>query len=91
MPGGEVPSGATGPDDKADTWEDANQESTWEDYGRAPAKGFLLNDVVDYVPFDVRLPTGELKPAKYIKIEWGEDPLINGMIDGTPHQYVESF
>ena len=89
--GGEVPSGAAGPDDKADTWEDANQGSTWEDYGLAPAKGFVLNEGTDYILFDIRLPTGELKPAKYIKIEWGKDPLIYGMINVNPHQYVKSF
>ena len=32
-----------------------------------------------------------MKPAKYIKLEYGEDPLVYGMIDGDPHQYVESF
>ena len=51
----------------------------------------MLNEGADYVPFDIRLPSGEMKPAKYIKLEYGEDPLIYGMIDGDPHQYVESF
>ena len=46
---------------------------------------------MDYIPFNIRLPTGELKPAKYIKIELGEDPLIYGMINGDPHQCIESF
>ena len=32
-----------------------------------------------------------MKPAKYIKLEYGEDPLIHGMIDGDPHQYIESL
>ena len=32
-----------------------------------------------------------MKPAKYIKTEYGEDPLVYGMIDGDHHQYVESF
>ena len=32
-----------------------------------------------------------MKPTKYIKLEYGEDPLVYGMIDGDPHQYVESF
>ena len=32
-----------------------------------------------------------MKPAKYIKLEYGEDPLIYSMINGDPHQYVESF
>ena len=32
-----------------------------------------------------------MKPAQYIKLEYGEDPLIYGMVDGDPHQYVESF
>ena len=51
----------------------------------------MLNEGVDYIPFDIRLPSGEMKPAKYIKVKYGEDPLIYGMIDGDPHQYVESF
>ena len=32
-----------------------------------------------------------MKPAKYVKIEYGEDPLVYGMVDGDHHQYVESF
>ena len=32
-----------------------------------------------------------MKPAQYIKLEYGEDPLIYGMINRDPHQYVESF
>ena len=46
---------------------------------------------MDYVPFDIRLPSGKMKPAKYIKLKYGEDPLVYGMIDSDPHQYVESF
>ena len=30
-----------------------------------------------------------MKPTKYIKLEYGKDPLIYGMIDRDPHQYVE--
>ena len=54
-------------------------------------KGYTLNEGTDYIPFDIRLPSGEMKPTKYIKLEYGEDPLIFGMINGDPHQYVESF
>ena len=32
-----------------------------------------------------------MKPAKYIKVKYGEDPLVYSMIDGDHHQYVESF
>ena len=32
-----------------------------------------------------------MKPAQYIKIEYGEDPLVYGMIDGDHQQYFESF
>ena len=32
-----------------------------------------------------------MKPVQYIKIEYGEDPMVYGMIDGDHHQYVESF
>ena len=32
-----------------------------------------------------------MKPAQYIKLEYGEDPMVYGMIDGDHHQYVESF
>ena len=72
--GTEVPSGVADTDGSADAWEDANQGVTWADYGLPPAKGFVLNEGLDYVPFDIRLPNGDYKPAKYIKIEWGEDP-----------------
>ena len=82
--------GITGP---ADEWEDADPGLTWEDYGPKPQvpKGYQLNEGADYVPFNIRLPSGEMKPAKYIKVEYGKDPLVYGMIDGNHHQYVESF
>ena len=32
-----------------------------------------------------------MKLAQYIKLEYGEDPLVYGMINGDPHQYIESF
>ena len=35
--------------------------------------------------------SGEMKPTKYIKVEYGEDPLVYGMVDRDHHQYVESF
>ena len=66
---------------------------TWEDYGPRPQvpKGYVLNEGADYIPFDIRLPNGDMKPAKYVKVEYGEDPLVYGMVDGDHHQYVESF
>ena len=72
---------------------EADQGTTWEDYGPRPQvlEGYKLNEGADYVPFDIRLPSGEMKPAKYIKLEYGEDPLIYGMINRDPHQYVKSF
>ena len=51
----------------------------------------MLNEGADYIPFDIHLPSGELKLAKYIKLKYSEDPLVYRMIDGDPHQYVESF
>ena len=85
--------GADGIDGPADKWAEADQGTTWEDYGPRPQvlEGYKLNEGADYVPFDIRLPSGEMKPAKYIKLEYGEDPLIYGMINRDPHQYVESF
>ena len=82
--------GATGP---ADEWQEADPGTSWEDYGPRPQvpKGYVRNEGSDYVPFDIRLPSGEMKPAQYIKLEYGEDPLVYGMIDDDPHQYVESF
>ena len=78
---------------QANEWEDADEGLIWEDYGPKPPvpKGYILNEGADYVPFDICLPSGEMKPAKYIKLEYGEDPLVYSMIDGDPHQYVESF
>ena len=91
--GGTLPSGADGPPGSADEWPEVNAGTTWEDYGPRPQvpKGYTLNEGADYVPFNIRLPSGEMKPAKYIKLEYGEDPLVYGMINGDPHQYVESF
>ena len=82
--------GITGP---ADEWEEANEGLTWEDYGPRPQvpQGYKLNEGADHIPFDICLPSGEMKPAKYVKIKYGEDPLVYSMIDGDPHQYVESF
>ena len=90
---GTVPSGADGPPGHADEWPEIDPGTTWEDYGPKPEvlKGYTLNEGADYIPFDIHLPSGEMKPAKYIKLEYGEDPLMYGMIDGDPHQYVESF
>ena len=91
--GGEVPSRAASSPGHSDGWPEADPGLTWEDYGPKPQvpKGYVLNEGADYIPFDIRLPSGEMKPAKYIKLEYGEDPYIYGMIDGDPHQYVESF
>ena len=91
--GGEAPSGAASSPGCADEWPEVDPGLTWEDYGPKPQvlKGYVLNKGADYIPFDIRLPSGEMKPPKYIKLEYGEDPLIYGMIDGDPHQYVESF
>ena len=91
--GGTAPSGTDGPPGPADEWPEADEGVTWEDYGPRPEvpKGYTLNEGADYIPFNICLPSGEMKPAKYIKLEYGEDPLVYGMIDGDPHQYVESF
>ena len=61
---------ATGDDGPADKWQEANEGLTWEDYGPRPEvpKGYVLNEGADYIPFDIRLPSGEMKPAKYIKL-----------------------
>ena len=91
--GGLLPPGTTGADGPANKWPDADPGTTWEDYGRRAQvlEGYTLNKGTDYIPFDIRLPNGNMKPAKYIKLEYGEDPLIFGMINRDPHQYVESF
>ena len=85
--------GADGAHGSTDKWLEVNLGTTWEDYGprlQIP-KGYTLYKGADYIPFDIHLPSGEMKPTKYIKLEYGEDPLIYGMIDGDPQQYVESF
>ena len=91
--GGAPPPGAASTDGPADEWEEADPGVTWEDYGPRPQvpEGYKLNEGADYIPFDIRLPSGEMKPAKYVKVEYSEDPLVYGMIDGDHHQYVKSF
>ena len=91
--GGMPSPGTDGAHGSADKWPEADPGTTWEDYGPRPQvpKGYTLNEGTDYIPFNIHLPSGEMKPAKYIKLEYGEDPLIYGMIDGDTHQYVKSF
>ena len=91
--GGASSPGVTSTDGPADEWTETDPGTTWEDYGPRPQvpKGYVLNEGADYIPFDIRLPSGEMKPAKYVKVEYGEDPLVYGMIDGDHHQYIESF
>ena len=91
--GGMPPPGADGATGSADQWQEIDLGTTWEDYGprlQVP-QGYTLNKGPDYIQFDIRLPSGKFQPAKYIKLEYGEDPLIFGMIDGDPHQYVKLF
>ena len=91
--GGALPPGTASAAGPANKWLETDPGTTWEAYGPRPQipKGYTLNEGADYVPFDIQLPSGEMKPAKYIKLEYGEDPLVYGMIDGDPHQYIESF
>ena len=87
------PPGVDGPSGSANEWPDVDPGTTWETYGprlQVP-KGYTLNEGADYIPFDIRLPSGEMKLAQYIKLEYGEDPLVYSMVDGDPHQYIESF
>ena len=85
--------GADGVAGTADEWLEADKGLTWENYGPRPQvlPGYTLNDRADYVPFDICLPSSDIKPAKYIKLKYSEDPLVYRMIDGDPHQYVKSF
>ena len=91
--GGVSSPGAASTNGPANEWEEADPGLTWEDYGPRPKvpKGYKLNEGADYIPFDIRLPSGEMKLAQYVKVEYGKDPLVYGMIDGDHHQYVESF
>ena len=91
--GGVLSPRADGTAGTANEWPEVDEGTTWEDYGPRPQipPGYKLNEGADYIPFNIHLPSGELKPARYIKLEYGEDPLMYGMIDGDPHQYVKSF
>ena len=91
--GGTLSPGADGITGTVNKWPEADEGLTWEDYElrlQVPP-GYTLNKGANYVPFDICLPSGELKPAKYIKLEYSEDPLVYRMIDRDPHQYIESF
>ena len=90
---GASPSGADGTGGPANKWLVIDPGTTWEDYGprlQVP-KGYTLNEGANYIPFNIHLQSGKMKQAKYIKLKYGEDPLIYGMIDRDPHQYIESF
>ena len=84
--GGVLSPGADGIAGPANKWPDADLGTTWEDYGPRPQilPGYKLNKGADYIPFNIRLPSGELKPAKYVKLEYGKDPLCNGHYNHMP-------
>ena len=91
--GGALSPRADGTAGTAEEWLEVDEGTTWEDYGPRPQilPGYKLNEGANYIPFDIHLPSGELKSARYIKLKYSEDPLMYRMIDGDPHQHVESF
>ena len=82
--------GQDGAPDDAETWQDADPPSSWDDYGvNQPPTGFALNKGVNFVNFQISLPGGRTMQAHYIKIEWTDDPIVYGKLEGDNHTYFE--
>ena len=56
--GGEEDVGRNGTPDNAETWQDADPPSSWDDYGLdQPPTGFALNKGVNFINFQIPLPS----------------------------------
>ena len=82
--------GRDGASDDAETWQDADPPSSWDDYGldRSPP-GFVLNKGANFINFQIPLPGGKTMQVHYIKIEWTDDPIVYGELHDDPHTYFE--
>ena len=82
--------GRDGTPDDAEAWQDADLLSSWDNYGldQSPP-GFVLNKGPNFINFQVPLPGGKTMQAHYIKIEWTDDPIVYGKLEGDPHTYFE--
>ena len=82
--------GRDGAPDDAKTWQDADPPSSWDDYGvNRPPSGFALNKGVNFINFQIPLPGRKTMQAHYIKIEWTDDPIVYGKLEGDDHTYFE--
>ena len=82
--------GRDGAPDDAETWQDADLPSSWDDYGvNQPPSGFALNKGVNFINFQIPLPGRKTMQAHYIKIEWTDDPIVYGKLEGNDHTYFE--
>ena len=88
--GGQEDVGRDGTPDDAKTWQDADPLSSWDNYGldRSPS-GFVLNKGANFINFQVLLPGRKTMQALYINIEWTDDPIVYGKLEGDPHTYFE--
>ena len=82
--------GRDGAPDNAETWKDADPLASWDDYGldRSPP-GFVLNKGVNFINFQITLPGGAKMQVHYIMVEWTDDPIVYGKLEGDDHTYFK--
>jgi hypothetical protein len=74
-----------------DRWTDADTFLSWEDQANAspPIPGFRLNQGCDFIPCQIQDAQGNLWPAKWTCLDWGDDTYVAGIRANSPNAHSE--
>ena len=72
----------------ANKWVHADPPSTWEAAGLpTPPEGYKLNRGAAYYPLEITREDGSKCIADFVKVKWGNDPVICSKLQGDPSVY----
>ena len=74
----------------ADKWVYADPPGTWEATGLPmPPEGYKLNQGAAYYPLKITKEDGSKCIADFVKVKWGNDPVICGKLKDDTHVYFD--
>ena len=74
----------------ADKWVHADLPGTWEAAGLpTPPEGYKLNRGAAYYPLEITKEDRSKCIADFVKVKWGNDPIICGRLQGDSHIYFD--
>jgi hypothetical protein len=74
-----------------DGWTDADTFLSWEDQANAspPIPGFQLNQGSDFIPCQIKDTQGNLWPAKWTRLDQGDDTYVAGIRSHSPNTHAQ--